>query len=790
MQKLFESKYGYFDKNGEEYVITDPQTPKPWVNVISNGDYSIIVSQNGSGYSFRSNAGENRITRSYQDLVKDNWGKYYYIRDLEDGEFWSVGRKPVMHAFDFYEVRHGIGYTRILQRVKGIETEVLFFVVPNYPVEMARIRVKNTGNVSRKLDITSYTEWVLGSFPDEHREFHKIFVDSKFDKNAILAEKLICAFPDEKGRHNNRSWDQTAFHAVSESVKSYDGDKESFIGMYRDESKPQSMENDLLGKKTGRFTDPIAALQVEVNLKPGEEKEVLFTTGTAYKGKEDPVELIEKFTSVQACEREFKNLSVFWSEFLDCKIETPDKAMDIMTNIWLKYQAISGRIWAKSGYYQVSGGYGFRDQLQDSLIFLTCKPEMTKKQLLMHAAHQFREGDVLHWWLTIGNWGPRTKCSDDLLWLVFIAYYYIQETNDYSILDETVPYYDGGQDTFYIHCKKAVEKVMSRFSPRGVPLMGDNDWNDGLSAVGTDWKGESFWMSEFFYMVLGQFMDFGSYAKDSVFLKKAEDVMQTLKESFEKYGWDGKWYLQATTDGFEKIGSNENEEGKIFLNPQLWSLISSIGDSQRAVTAMENVTEYLLRDYGALLLAPAYTAPRTDIGYITRYAPGLRENGGVYTHAATWAVWAYSLLKEGNLAYEAYKRICPPNRCSDIDLYSAEPYVTAGNSDGPLSPYFGRGGWSWYTGSAQWLERVALNHILGIQSRTDGLLVEPCLPEGWDGFSCTRKFRNACYIIEVSNPKKVSTGIKEVYIDGAVYGSNLLPVFNDGKDHHVRVVMG
>lgn len=790
MKKLFESKYGYFSENGYEYTITDPKTPRPWVNVISNGDYSVIVSQNGSGYSWRGNAGENRITRFYQDLIKDDWGKYFYIRDLESKEFWSLGFKPVMQDYDSYEVVHGIGYTIIRQLKNDIYSEIKFFVSHEYPVEIIEIKIKNKGSKSRKLDITSYVEWVLGSFPDEHREFHKIFCDSSYSENTISVEKLISAFPDEKGRHNNKSWDQKAFHSVSENVKSYEGDKENFIGMYRSEKNPLAMENEKLSGKTGRFTDPIASLQVETEIKPGEEKTIIYTIGTAYKDKENFEDLSKKYLSEKASEEEFRNVKKFWAEFLEKEhVETPDEAFNIMTNIWLKYQAISGRIWAKSGYYQVSGGYGFRDQLQDSLIFLSSKPELTRKQLVMHAGHQFREGDVLHWWLTIGNWGPRTKCSDDLLWLPFIASYYFDETGDLSLLKEIIPYYDGGEDTFYIHCKKSIEKVFSRFSPRGIPLMGDNDWNDGLSAVGTDWKGESFWMAEFLYMTLEKFEKFTEYENDKEFSERIKEVKESLKEAFNKYGWDGEWFLQATTDSYEKVGSKENEEGKIFLNPQIWAVMSGITTEDKNKKVMEKVTDYLLKDYGTLLLFPAYTKPRTDIGYVTRYAPGLRENGGVYTHAATWSVWAYSMIGDKKHSYEAYKRICPPNRSEDIEKYFAEPYVTSGNSDGPLSPNFGRGGWSWYTGSAQWLQRVAVENIIGVQATDNGLKITPCIPDEWEKVTLRRIYRNSVYNIEIIN-KKGSVIIKEIFADGNKISSDVIPVFEDNKEHEIKVIMG
>jgi cellobiose phosphorylase len=673
--RLFESKYGYFTPDGREYVIVDPRTPRPWVNVISNGDYSMIASHTGSGYSWRGNAGQNRITRSYQDLIRDDWGKYYYIRDRESGRFWSAGWKPVMAQYSLYEAVHGMGYTIYRHRVEDIYSEMKVFVAAKTPVELAEITLKNEGVTTRRLDITSYFEWVLGNFPDEHREFHKLFIVPAFRDNAIHVRKYLGQFPDGKGRWNNTDWNQIAFHGVSEPVKSYTCDKESFIGMYGSQERPAALLEDELPGKCDRFGDPCVALRVEVVLAPGQSKSVVFTTGTAIIGEEDPEELLKSHTSLEASRRLFSEVKEMWDGLLEAeKVETPDPALNIMPNYWSKPQAISGRLWGKSGYYQVSAGYGFRDQLQDSQIFLAAAPALMRKQILLHAQHQFREGDVFHWWFTMGGGGPRTGCSDDLLWLPFITSQYVRETLDYGALDEVVSFVDGGSATLYEHCRLAIEKSFKRFSPRGLPLIGDHDWNDGMNAVGSDWKGESVWLAQFMYLLLERFLPLSTKRGDVTFAEKCRDVMQSRKDAVNEYAWDGEWFIRATKDDGGKIGSKENEEGQIFLNAQTWAVISDITDSERKTVAMDSVGRILLKDFGALLLYPAFTKPAPDIGYITRYAPGLRENGGVYTHAATWAVWAFALMKDAASAYKAYSGICPPNRSADIDRYMAEPF--------------------------------------------------------------------------------------------------------------------
>ena len=789
----FKSPYGYFSDDGKEYIITTPITPRPWGNVISNGDYGMMISQTGSGYSWRGNAGQNRITRSFQDLIKDNWGKYFYIRDLKRNTYWSAAYKPVMHPYESFSVVHGIGYSRFIQKIEDIESELLVFVSANDPVEIFQLTLRNAGQESRELDVTSYAEWLLGFAPDEHREFHKLFIETSADapNQTVYARKCLWGFPDDRGRHNNIDWPYTAFMSVSEPLKSFDCDKESFLGLYQNDDKPHAMSLPQLAGKSGRFTDAIAALQVEVHLAPGEAKTIVFTLGVAEDGREDAADLIERYTSVEKSRKALQEVHQFWSRFLDGeKVETPDEALNFMTNTWLKYQSISCRLWGKSAFYQVSAGYGFRDQLQDSQIFLVGEPEFTRKQLLMHAAQQFIEGDVFHWWFSIRGGGPRTNCSDDLLWLPFILDAYLQETDDLDILDEPIPYLNGAPEPLYDHCKRAIERSFSRFSPRGIPLMGDHDWNDGLSAVGTLLKGESFWVAEFLYMILGNFIPLARLRGDDGFADKCQIVRDNLKDALNRYGWDGEWYMQATTDDGLLLGSITNDEGKIFLMPNTWAVISGAADEQRAAIVMNSVTKYLLRDFGTLLNYPAFTKPRPDIGYVTRYAPGLRENGGVYTHAATWAVWAYTLVGQPNLSYEAYRRICPPNRSGDIDTYKAEPYVTPGNIDGPLSEYYGRGGWTWYTGSSQWLHRVATHWILGIRPQKDGLLVDPSIPSDWSEYRVTRKFRNATYEISVHNPAHLHSGVKSMSVDGVMVQGNLIPIFADGLTHRVEVTMG
>jgi cellobiose phosphorylase len=471
--------------------------------------------------------------------------------------------------------------------------------------------------------------------------------------------------------------------------------------------------------------------------------------------------------------------------------------MNLMENIWLKYQAISGRIWGRTAYYQTGGAFGFRDQLQDSQVFLPIDPERTKQQILLHAQHQFKDGSVYHWWHPITEIGLHNNMSDNLLWLPFVVNSYLQETADLELLQLREPFVDDpGGGTILEHCTRAIDRVWGRRGPRGIPLIGAGDWNDGLSAVGLEMKGESVWLGFFLHRILLDFAEVASRLGDRNRSVEYRGRAQILRDVLNSEGWDGQWYWRATKDSGEKLGSATNREGRIYLNAQTWAVLADVAEPARGQQVMDAVKEHLDRKAGPLLLAPGYTRPDKDIGYLTRYSAGMRENGGVYTHAATWAVAAAAKLHRADDAYRMYSKITPINRGKNPDEYVAEPYVTPGNIEGPQSPYYGRGGWTWYTGSAAWLFRVGLEWILGIRPTIDGLLVDPCIPHTWPGFSVRRTFRGALYAIKVKNPDRVSSGVVSVMVDGAPrvpttdIPLTLLPVFAQGTHHDIEVRLG
>ncbi len=773
----FSTKYGNFSDDGNEYIIKTYKTPKPWINVISNGEYGLVISQTGGGFSWLTHSEFNRLNRWHQDLIQDNWGKYFYIRNNETNEIWSPTWMPVKAELDFFECHHGFGYSSFISDYKGVRVLLTVHIPVSDQIEIWNFQVENKTSAEINLSIFSYFEWCLGSSADHHREFHKTFLETNFhhDFNFMTATKRLWEIPLGDRGHWNIHYPYYGFIACSNTITDYDGDKESFLGNYGSIEKPKGIFSNSLGKKTGKWNDPVAVLKAHLIINPGGKQGINFFIGIL-----ENIDSIKKTLNKYKTSGDVNNsllaVKKFWEEkFNTLVVQTPDEALNLMVNKWLRYQAISGRIFARTAYYQQSGAFGFRDQLQDSLVFLPIDPKVTEKQIRLHAKHQLKDGTVLHWWHPITETGLQTKMTDDLLWLPFVVLHHLDETNNFGLLKLKEPYYDDikTKDTIFNHCVAAIERVLKRFSKRGLPLIGAGDWNDGLSAVGLDMKGESIWLAEFLYLILIRFGEVCEKTGNKKLSRKYSTEALRLKKAFNKYAWDGKWFYRATKDNGEKIGSKENKEGKIYLNAQTWSIISSIAENKKQFKAMDAVTKILFKKNGTLLLYPAYTQSDKMIGYLSRYAPGRRENGGVYTHAATWTIWAYALLNQNENAYEAFKRLCPVYNGLNPDEYMAEPYVTPGNIDGPDSPNYGMGGWTWYTGSASWFQKIIVDWILGIRATREGLLIDPHIPSEWNSYTIKRKFRNSIYNInvikEVNKTKKLL-----VEVDGMPISGNLI----------------
>ncbi|MBP1654987.1 MAG: glycosyltransferase 36, partial [Bacteroidetes bacterium] len=640
-------------------------------------------------------------------------------------------------------------------------------------------------------------EWGLGAAPDWHREFHKSFIETSYDadSHAVMATKRLWEVPAERG-HWNADWPFVAFHSCSKRPSSFDTDKESVLGMYGSVAMPEAVRRGRLGRRAGNWLDPVGSLQIDVTLKAGASATLVFTLGAA-DSREQANDLAIKYRSVRNVRDAFDAVRQRWDRMLTTvRVETPDPALNVMVNTWLKYQAISGRLWGRTAYYQTGGAYGFRDQLQDSQVFLPIDADVTRRQILLHARHQFRNGSVYHWWHPISELGLRNAISDNLLWLPFVVNSFVQETGDLGIFDLREPFVDDPAPmSLYEHCTRAIEYSLDRFSKRGLPLIGGGDWNDGLNAVGLDMKGESVWLGHFLHGVLNEFSSLARRRGDDARSSLYRDRAEALRSALNTHAWDGQWYFRATKDDGARIGSSENSQGRVFLNAQTWAVITGVADPSRAEQVLDVVERELETKVGPVLLRPAYTTPDATIGYLSRYAAGMRENGGVYTHAATWAVMAAARLKRSEAAYRMARKINPVVRGEDPEEYVAEPYVMPGNIEGPDSACYGRGGWTWYTGSAAWYFKVLLEWILGIRPTVDGLTVDPCIPADWKSFSAVRVFRGATYRFEIRNPGLTGHGVADIQVNGAALplptdrATPVLPVMPEGSQNDVIVTL-
>ncbi|MFA6956076.1 MAG: glycosyl hydrolase family 65 protein [Thermoanaerobaculia bacterium] len=773
--------YGHFADGGREYIVTDPRPPRPWANVIANKRVGLAVSQSGSGFTWIDNSQLAVVNWWQQDFANDTSGKFIYARDRQTGKLWSLSPAPVWASLDRYECRHGIGYTTFAQRVDGIASEWTLFVHESETVELWIVRLRNDSPHRRAIDLTGYLEWCCGVTPAPRREFHKLFIETEYSPadRAVYGWNHMWDVGSKRWGHWNSDFPYVTSFATTGTITAAEGEKSAFIGRNGTLRDPEALGKAEWRGLFGRHHDPVAAMQVGVELEPGEETSLGFAIAIGA-SREEARALAQSWLDVPAMERALTEVKSSWTARLGAhRMESPDAQFNSLVNDWIRYQAISARIWGRAGYYQQSGAYGFRDQLQDSQVWLTIDPAVCREQIKLHAKHQFADGSVYHWWHPLSELGHVTKMTDDLLWMSFVAPNYIRETGDASILDDPAPFLDEETPApFEEHVRRAFERVFKRSSPRGLPYIGAGDWNDGLSAAGLEEKGESIWLAHFLAGVLGEWAEIHARTGRAKFAAGYAEKRRELIAAINEYGWDGAWYWRATLDDGSKIGSASNTQGRIYLNAQTWAVLNDIATPQRAKACMKAVREQLVSEAGALLLAPAYDIPDERIGYITRYAPGLRENGGVYTHAATWAIAAACKVKDEELVAQLLRAIDPTNK--DPERYWAEPFVLPGNVDGPQSPWYGRAGWTWYTGSASWLHRIVAEWVMGVRPEWEGLRIDPCLPKGWDRARVTRSWRGASY--EISIERGGSAGVT---LDGKPVEGNLLPVPKAGDKHVV-----
>ncbi|MDY0326140.1 MAG: glucoamylase family protein [Candidatus Cloacimonadaceae bacterium] len=803
---LFFNGLGGFTEDGREYVITttkDQLTPAPWANVLANPHFGTVISESGLSYTWAENAHEYRLTPWNNDPVSDNRGEAFYLRDEERGNYWSPTPLPSGGSSP-YVTRHGFGYTVFEHTEHSIRTEVWVYVALDASIKFVVIKVFNESNQARKLSVTGFVEWVLGDLSSKSAMHVVTEIDPS--SGAIMA----------RNSYNTEFKHRTAFFDVDDTSLDAKGinrsvtcDRAEFLGRNGSLEEPAAMSRSRLSGKMGAGLDPCTAIMVDFTLAPNQQHEVIFRLGLG-RNAEDASRLANRFQGPNAARDALEKVWEHWGHTLGAvNVETPDQALNVLANGWLLYQNLASRLWGRSGFYQSGGAFGFRDQLQDVMALLFSRPELTRAQLLESASRQFVEGDVQHWWHPPSGRGVRTRCSDDLLWLPFVTSQYVHTTGDTGVLSESMHFLEGRavnpdedsyydlpersreKGTLYEHCVRAIELSL-RFGEHGLPLMGSGDWNDGMNLVGFGGKGESVWLGFFLYDVLVRFAEIARIYNDEAFAERCLEQSRKLRENLNKDGWDEQWYRRAYFDDGTPLGSASNDECKIDSIAQSWSVLSGGGEPDKSLMAMNSLDQHLVRrDLGLIqLFDPPFDKSALNPGYIKGYVPGVRENGGQYTHAATWAVMAFAKMGNNEKAWELFKLINPVNHSrnpQETETYKVEPYVMAADVYA-VAPHGGRGGWTWYTGSAAWMYRLITESLLGMRLEVDKLYIEPCLPEDWSEYKLHYRYRETVYHITIAQ-KPDASGQMRVSVDGMDQPQKFIPLIDDHIEHYVEVVI-
>jgi len=806
--------HGGFSADLREYVVTVSaahMTPAPWVNVIANPEFGTLISESGSASTWSENAHELRLTPWSNDPVADPAGEAFYIRDEVDGRFWSPTLLPTRSA-GTWRARHGFGYSVFEHLEEGIESTLRVHVAADAPVKFSMLTLCNRSERPRRVSVTGYVGWVLG----DERAKTLMHVSTELDpqSGAVLARNgyhtdfggRTAFFDVDVDAESGAAADADAERGAPGDARSACGDRGDFFGVGGTRASPAALAAARLSGRFGAALDPCAALRVVVELAPGEARDVTFRLG-AGKTAEEARDLVRRWRGAAAARDSFAAVQEQWRRSLGAvEVRTPDAAVDALANGWLLYQVLASRLWGRTAFYQSSGAFGFRDQLQDTMALVHAAPAQVRQHLLRAAARQFVEGDVQHWWHPPSGKGVRTRCSDDFLWLALATTRYVEVTGDAAVLDAVCPFLesrplrDGEQSNYelpkvaadeaclYEHCVRAIRHGF-RYGARGLPLMGAGDWNDGMNLVGAGGKGESVWLAFFQIAVLQRFAPLARARGDDSFADRCESEARALGERVDASSWDGAWYRRAYFDDGTPLGSGANAECRIDSIAQSWAVLSGAAPAGRARTAMESVDRELVRRDSRLvrLLTPPFDTSRPPPGYIQGYVPGVRENGGQYTHAAIWVALAFAALGDGDRAWELFGLLAPirhGSNDSDVKTYKVEPYVVAGDVyDSPQ--HAGRGGWTWYTGSAGWMYQLLVESLLGLERRGERLRVRPLLPTQWPGFEMRYRFGRSTYEIAC---RAAAVGERaRISIDGVEAADGWVALVDDGRVRRVAV---
>jgi cellobiose phosphorylase len=753
-----------------------------------------VISDSGSAYTWGENAHEFRLTPWHNDPVGDGGGEALYLRDEETGQVWSPTPLPCRGSGS-YVTRHGFGYSVFEHHEDGIRSELWVYVALDASVKFSVLRLRNESGQARRLSVTGYVEWLLGDL--RAKTAMHVVTESDPASGALFA----------RNAYNSEFPNRVAFFDIEDPGRGIDGDRNEFLGCNGSMHAPAGLGRTHLSGRLGAGLDPCAALQSSVNLDDGEQRQLIFRLGLG-RDAADASALVQRFRGNGSAADALEKVRAHWARTLGAvQVHTPEPALDVLANGWLLYQTIACRLWARSGYYQSGGAFGFRDQLQDSMALLHAAPALSRAQLLLCAAHQFAEGDVQHWWHPPLDRGVRTTCSDDYLWLPLATSRYVLASADRGVLDERAGYIEGRalhpgeesyydlpqpsslRETLYQHCVRAIERSLAQRGAHGLPLIGGGDWNDGMNRVGEQGRGESVWLGFFSCEVLARFAEVARLQQDEAFALRCESEVAQLRIALEQHGWDGAWYRRAYFDDGTPLGSSANDECRIDSIAQSWSVLSGIGAPERQQQAMDSLDARLVRrDAGLVqLLTPPFDKSALDPGYIKGYVPGVRENGGQYTHAAIWAAMAFAELGDSARAWELLRMISPVSHGIDaaqMDVYKVEPYVVSADVYA-VQPHTGRGGWSWYTGSAGWMYRLIVESLLGLRLEAGKLRIAPVLPPEWEGFSIDYRHHDTSYRIHLRQSDAGTTST--VWLDGTAQADGCIPLTDDGAEHSVEL---